>query len=280
MSGRILIDGVATGLVPADDRGLAYGDGLFETVWVEAGRPRLWPLHRARLEIGCARLGLLCPDPAVLLDEMRQLTSDLPQAVVRLSLTRGSGPRGYAPPVVAQTRRILAASPAPATNPALLAEGVRLHSCATRWAIQPALAGLKHLNRLEQVLARAEWSDPGMSEGLMLDMDGRVVSATAANLFAVIDGRCLTPALDRCGVAGVARAWLLAQCPQIEVETLYPDDLQRASELFLSSSLRGVVPVAALDARRMGPGPWTRQLQALWQAMATDAAVVDGKVET
>ena len=280
MSGRILIDGVATGLLPADDRGLAYGDGLFETVWIEMGRPRLWPLHRARLEIGCARLGLPCPDPAILLDEMRQLTSDLPQAVVRLSLTRGSGPRGYAPPVMAQARRIVAASPAPVTNPAVLAEGVRLRSCATRWAIQPALAGLKHLNRLEQVLARAEWSEPDTGEGLMLDMDGRVISATAANLFAVIDGRCLTPTLDRCGVAGVARAWLLAQCPQIEVATLYPEQLQCASELFLSSSVRGVVPVAALDERRLTPGPWTRRLQGLWQAMATDVMAFDGKVQT
>ncbi|MHC1479214.1 aminodeoxychorismate lyase [Frateuria aurantia] len=268
MSGRCLIDGLVTDQLPADDRGLAYGDGLFETLWVEAGVPRLWHWHWLRLTEGCTRLGLGLPSEALLLDEIRKVAEGLPQAAVRFSLTRGSGPRGYAPPQAPCERRILSASAPPRWPAEVYTDGMHLHCCEMRWAMQPRLAGLKHLNRLEQVLARSEWSDPAMGEGLMLDTDGRVISATAANLFAVVDGRCLTPDLRRCGVAGVARAFLLSQFVDIEVVDLSLDALGRASELCLSSSLRGVWPVAGVGGRRLWPGAWTRRLQAAWQAMA------------
>lgn len=269
MSVRRWVDGAACDQVPADDRGLAYGDGLFETLWVEAGRPRLWPLHLARLGEGCRRLAIPLPQEAVLLDDIRGCSAGFARATVRLSLTRGSGPRGYAPPAVVRPRRLVSAAPASqlqAVDGRM--QGLRLHRCETRWAIQPRLAGIKHLNRLEQVLARAEWTDPQIGEGLMLDMEGRVVSATAANLFACIDGRWVTPDLSRCGVAGVARRWLLDRFRDIEVAELWPRDLVRASELCLSSSLRGVVPVAALAGHGWAPGPRTRALQQAWQSMA------------
>ncbi len=269
MIGASLVDGVWTNRLAVDDRGLAYGDGVFETLWVDGGRPRLWAFHQARLEEGCRRLALPLPDAALLREEIGLLTHALPQAAVRLSLTRGSGPRGYAPPTPPVVRRILSAAPMPAQAPP--GAGLQLRTCAMRWAIQPRLAGIKHLNRLEQVLARAEWSDPQIGEGIMLDMDGRVVSATAANLFAVIDGRCLTPPLERCGVAGTARAWLLARFPAMVVADFRPEDLAGASEIFLSSSLRGVLPVVALDGRAFAAGPWTRQACEAWRMMAAEA---------
>jgi 4-amino-4-deoxychorismate lyase len=127
------------------------------------------------------------------------------------------------------------------------------------------LAGLKHLNRLEQVMARAEWSDTAIGEGLVCDSDGRVVSGTMTNLFAVIDGVLVTPSLDRCGVAGVARAEILAAHPDVRQATLRPDDVGRASEVFLSSSVRGILAVQAVGDTVYVPGPVTRAMQQHWR---------------
>jgi 4-amino-4-deoxychorismate lyase len=137
--------------------------------------------------------------------------------------------------------------------------------CALRLGEQPALAGIKHVSRLEQVLARAEWNDAAIGEGLLCDTHGRVISATAANLFAVLGGRLVTPALDHCGVAGVARAEVLAQ-RDCEVRDLTMAELMRADEVFLTNSVRGIVPVAALDDRHWEVGATTRALLAHWRA--------------
>jgi 4-amino-4-deoxychorismate lyase len=150
---------------------------------------------------------------------------------------------------------------------AAYARGVRTRMCTLRLAEQPQLAGMKHLNRLEQVLARAEWNDPAIAEGLLCDAGGRLVSATMANLFAVIDGELVTPPLGRCGVAGVARAEILAHAARVAERDMRLADLQRASEVFLSSSVRGVVPVQSLDEWRWAPGTVTRQWQRHWRQL-------------
>ena len=142
--------------------------------------------------------------------------------------------------------------------------GIRMRICATRLAEQPLLAGIKHLNRLEQVLARAEWNDPAIAEGVLCDGHGQVISATMANLFAVIDGELLTPAVDRCGIAGVARAEVL-ETTSARVAEITLDSLARASELFLSSSVRGIVPVQSLERWTFSPGVVVRQLQRHWR---------------
>jgi 4-amino-4-deoxychorismate lyase len=175
------------------------------------------------------------------------------------------GERGYAPPPSPRVTRIVNAATAPAPYPDWYVHGIRVRFCDTRLAIQPALAGLKHLNRLEQVLARAEWSDIDIAEGLMLDIEGRVVCATAANLFAVIDGQLLTPSLDRCGVAGVARAELLAREPRVRVCDLSVEETMRADELFLTSSVRGIVPVTRVGECRLPVGLVTRDWQSHWK---------------
>ncbi len=265
MSARMLVGGVADASVTALDRGLLYGDGLFETVLYVDGRAPLWARHMARLADGCARLALPLPDPALLAAEAAQVIDVHGRALLRITLTRGVGARGYAPSETTQATRIVAAFAAPDVAAHWYAAGIRLRFCDMRLALQPRLAGIKHLNRLEQVLARAEWNDPAIAEGLMLDTEGRVIAATAANLFAVIDGRLCTPRLDRCGVAGVARAEVMAQAVTAELD-LDPAALERASEMFLTSAVRGVLPVTMLADRALAVGPVTRALQAHWRA--------------
>jgi 4-amino-4-deoxychorismate lyase len=264
MSVRMLINGAPADTVPALDRGLAYGDGLFESIRFVGVVAPLWARHMRRLSESCERLRIPAPDTAQLWREALEVTRGMPQSVVRITVTRGVGERGYALPVSPQPMRLVAAFAPPQVMSSAYAQGVRLRVCAIRLAEQPLLAGMKHLNRLEQVLARAEWDDQAIAEGVLCDSHGRVISATMANLFAVVDGALLTPALDRCGVAGVARAEVLAVYPQAQVGKLSLDTLLGASEVFLSSSVRGILPVHSVDEQKYVPGVIARRLQQHW----------------
>ncbi|HET7330160.1 aminodeoxychorismate lyase [Dyella sp.] len=263
----MLVNGQLSDSVNALDRGLSYGDGLFETIRFEAGQAPLWPRHMQRLAIGCERLHLPAPDTELLWQEAQQVGAGQSRFVLRITLTRGVGERGYAPPLTVAPTRIVAAFPSPALSTALYVDGVRVYRCQTSLADQPLLAGIKHLNRLEQVLARAEWNDPAIGEGLVCDRHGHVISATAANLFAVIDGVPVTPSVDRCGVAGVARAALLDAFPECQVRDLPLGEVLNASELFLSSSVRGILPVQAVGDTVYAPGPVVRAMQQHWRKL-------------
>ncbi|MHB1056565.1 MAG: aminodeoxychorismate lyase [Rhodanobacter sp.] len=265
MTARIRVNGLAATQVSALDRGFGYGDGLFESIRLVGTAAPLWSRHMQRLLEGCARLRIPAPDPAQLWSEALDVSHGMPQSVVRITITRGPGERGYAPPAQPQPTRVVAAFAPPPVAAETYARGIRMRTCAIRLAEQPLLAGIKHLNRLEQVMARAEWNDPAIAEGVLCDSHERVISATMANLFAVIDGELLTPALDRCGVAGVARAEVLAVCPQARIGELALAALREAGEVFLSSSVRGIVPVRSLDDRNYVPGTATRRLQQHWQ---------------
>lgn len=252
--------------IDAGDRGLAYGDGLFETMRVARGRLPWWPAHRARLLRGATTLGITPPATTWLDGEVAGLAAEAGgDAVLKLVLTRGTGGRGYAPPAGVEPTLALSLHPAPAP----IDEPLVLRWCALRMAIQPALAGLKHLNRLEQVLARAEWSDAGIHEGLLLDARGRVACATAASVFALVDGRWLTPRVDECGVAGVARAWVLANAPGAAEADLSPADIESAGAVFLCNAVRGILPVGRLGERRWPPHAG---LEALREAMGRELA--------
>ncbi len=264
---RMLVNGVVAEMVPAEDRGFSYGDGLFETIRFVGSVAPLWPRHMHRLVESCARLRLSSPDVATLWTEALTVTQGMPQSVVRITLTRGVGARGYAPSGATQSTRVVAAFAPPRVAASVYVDGVRLRVCTLRLAEQPALAGMKTLNRLEQVLARAEWDDPDIAEGVLCAEDGRVISTTMANLFAVIDGQLLTPTLDRCGIAGVGRAEVLAACPLAHVTAFSLVTLHAASEIFLSSSVRGIVPVRSLAARQYAPGAVTRRLQQHWREL-------------
>lgn len=257
---RIFIGDAQVGAIPQGDRGLAYGDGLFETMRAHDGRLPWWDAHWARLAHGAKRLRLPLPDRGQVAREANTLLSEAsadPGGVLKLVVTRGSGGRGYMPPADSAPMWILSRHrlpPPPRTG------GLHLRWCETRLALQPVLAGLKHCNRLEQVLARGEWSDPGIDEGLVRDMDGNVVSATAANLFVLRNGRWHTPPIDRCGVAGVCRSWLLPVSAAVETR-LGDDEVVTADAVVLCNAVRGILPVARLGAREWKPHPEVRALR-------------------
>lgn len=239
------------------DRGLAYGDGLFETMRVSGQRLPWWPRHAARLARGAAALGLPVPDGDWLEAQLAELLGQAPdQAVMKLVLTRGVGGRGYAPPEQPAATVLLSLHELPPVRAPL-----RLRWCRTRLSLQPALAGIKHLNRLDQVLARGEWRDGAIHDGLMLDAAGHVACATSANVFALIDGRWLTPSLAAGGITGLARAWILANVPDAATAELAPAMIESAEALFLCNAVRGILPVGQLDDLHWPPHPATERLR-------------------
>lgn len=230
------------------NRGLAYGDGLFETMRAHGGVLPWWDAHWARLARGAARLGIALPDEAFVHAQAGELLRG-GEAVLKLLVVRGGTARGYAPAAGAPPAWQLSRHPFPDAP----STGLRLHWCGIRLAVQPALAGLKHCNRLEQVLARAEADAAGGDEGLLRDADGHVVSATSANLFVLRGSRWHTPPVDRCGVAGTCRAHLLDPLHAMEAR-LSVAEVEAADAVFLCNAVRGILPVASLGSRRWPPG--------------------------
>lgn len=239
---------------PADARALVYGDGLFETMRVHRGTVPWWGAHWERLVRGARRLRISLPEQAQASDEAAVLFDGGGDGVLKLLLSRGGGGRGYAPSTAAPLW-MLSRHPLPAPYPHT---GLQLRWCETRLATQPLLAGIKHCNRLEQVLARAECEAAGADEGLMLDSDGSVVSATSANLFVLRDGQWITPPLDHCGVAGVCRAHLLPLLDACEAR-LPVADVERADAVFLCNAVRGILRVAQLGVRAWPAHPAVAQ---------------------
>ena len=252
--GRRLVNGSETAGIAADDRGLHYGDGLFETMSASNGRIRNFALHMSRLEDGCRRLGLPAPDADLIERECAEALGELNSGVVKLVLTRGPGPRGYRPPPEPSITRVITASAGrPVTS---TPEALTVRICDTRLGVNPRLAGIKHLNRLEQVLACAEWTDPAVAEGLMLAVDGRLISGTAANVFIVSGKRLRTPDIHDCGVAGVMRHVVLRAASDlaldVEIADLGIEALATADEVFLTNAVAGIRPVHTL----IGHGEW------------------------
>ncbi len=267
---RYFVGAAAVVALPDHDRGLAYGDGLFETMRAHRGTVHWWASHWQRLARGAHALGMALPDEMQVQREGQALLEGR-DGVLKLIVTRGAGGRGYAPPQGSAPHWTVSVHPLP-TRPD---GGLNLRWCETRLATQPALAGLKHCNRLEQVLARGEWSDASIHDGLMRSIDGDVVSATSANLFVLRDGRWTTPRIDRCGVAGVCRGWAMAATHAAQARVAVTD-VEASDAIFLCNAVRGILPVARLGARSWRSHPQVAELQrrlaAEHPAFATEVA--------
>jgi 4-amino-4-deoxychorismate lyase len=247
-----LVNGAPQAVVSVHDRGLQYGDGLFETLRCEQGRVRWFDRHLARLGAGCARLGIPAPDGELLRLEAESLLEGYPRALVKLVLTRGvATARGYRPAGDEQATRILTVHPWPASN----GQEFRLGLSPVPLACNPLLAGLKHLNRLEQVLAQRAAAAAGVDEVLMCSPGGPVISGSMSNLFVVQGGALVTPPLVEAGVAGIMRSLVLDLAPQlgisVSIQPLSRRDLAAATALFVTNVRLGVQAVHWYEGRRL-----------------------------
>ena len=248
----MLINGEPGNTISIRDRGLLYGDGVFRTLNVRQGRPQHWPLHYRKLQHDCAALDITCPDFEQLTAELHSLSEAHADAVFKIIVTRGMSQRGYAPAPDAVPNHIWDASPMPVYPEDWKKSGVKLSLCRLCLGHQPRLAGIKHLNRLENVLAAAELGDA--AEGILQDTEGHVIEGTRSNVFLVLKGRLITPDLSRCGVAGVQRDRVMSYAKEqgmaVEVRDVELNELHAADELFLTNSVFGLWPVARFEERR------------------------------
>jgi len=261
--------------IDVSDRGFQYGDGLFETIEILHGKPLFLDLHLNRLFAGCTRLLIPMPDYALLQREAENLAMQREQAVMKLIITRGTGGRGYRQPDEIHPTRLFSLHPFPDYPENFYREGVSVRFCQQRLGLNPSLAGIKHLNRLEQVLGRAEWLNADIQEGLMLDMHGNVIEGTMSNVFYVKDRVLYTSLIEQSGVAGIVRAVIIDLAAQLSIETIkkniLPEELLQADEMFVTNSIIGIWPVRKLDRQDFVVGPITQELHNAYLALKQSA---------
>lgn len=265
MANKILINGKATDQIAILDRGLQYGDGLFETIAVFQNELLCWDEHIARLVQGCERLKLPVPDLQQVKSEALSFSSSAGNAVLKIILTRGQGGRGYAPPDKTDVTRIIALYPWPNHPAENTNSGINTRLCQFRYSQNPVLAGIKHLNRLEQVLARSEWNDSSISEGIVMDTDGNIIEGTMSNVFYGKGNTLFTPDLSACGIEGIARQKIIelsgALSIEINIKKIALQELLDADEIFICNSIIGIWPVKKIDAQEYQSGKITTQIK-------------------
>ena len=253
------VNGVEQDFLSLNDRGLAYGDGLFETIALRNGECRFLDEHLVRLQSSCRRLGIDGVDAELISRSLEQIKAGAVHATIKIIVTRGPGPRGYRLPPRSVPSIIVGLEE---SRPAARTAGVKVRYCATQISRNPALAGLKTLNRLEQVIARAEWAAPDIAEGLMSDDRGNVICGTMSNLFVVSGGAVITPELDQCGIRGIMRDKAIAATQDLDLELaerpLARPELESAEEIFLTNSQIGIWPVLQLDDHKLSTGAITQ----------------------
>lgn len=266
-----LINGEFQESISPLDRGFAYGDGVFRTMRVKGGMPIIWHSHYQKLVSDCASIGIVCPSAALIMDDIQKLfiddVLDNKVSVAKIIITRGVGERGYLTPPITTPLRVVLKTKMPTYISQNVKNGVALTICETRLARQKQLAGVKHLNRLENILARMEWRDESIFDGLLMDDLGHVVEGTACNIFARFGQELHTPILDECGVAGVARSQILALSKPLNlfVKELKFDlvHLMNADEIIISNSLYGAFQVVKIADKVWKKQPLARTLREL-----------------
>jgi 4-amino-4-deoxychorismate lyase len=265
-----LINGHAGGAIDSADRGLQYGDGLFETITCRDGEPRWLALHLERLQHGCGRLRIALPDVELLCSEIRALAAGQQRCIVKVIVTRGTATRrGYAPGGDERPTRIVSRHDWP-EPPAHAAAGFQLGISSVTLGTNPLLAGLKHLNRLEQVLAQLQRDAAAADEVLMLSTAGEVIGGSMSNVFLADDNGLFTPELGACGVVGVMRRLVLeaaaALGQPVSVRPVAASELLAAGEVFVTNVRWGVQSVRLLDGRALAGDAHARRLRTVIDA--------------
>ena len=263
-----LVNGRESRQLDVADRGFHYGDGVFETIAFRQGRPQLWHRHLQRLQQACQRLSLTAVDEAQWLADIEALQPP-EDAVIKLIVSRGPSGRGYAWQKGDTVSRVTAVYPWP-DYASENSRGIQTRICQTPVSMNPALAGIKHLNRLDNVLARNEWRDSDIVEGFMLDMNQHIIEGTMSNVFCVLDRHIYTPALDHAGVAGIMRGLIMELCREMGLELSVIDisreNFLQMDSVFICNSLIGIWPVSRVlhdtETTHFSQAEWLVELQA------------------
>lgn len=250
-----LINGVEQDVLAANDRATQFGDGCFTTARVINGQVCFLDAHLTRLQTTCEKLFIPYMEWQALSQEMQSLAMPHREAVIKVIISRGVGGRGYSASGCAQPTRMVSVSSFPAHYARWRAEGITLALSPIRLGRNPSLAGLKHLNRLEQILIRSHLEQTDADEALVLDSEGWVTECCAANLFWRKDNVVYTPRLDQAGVNGIMRQFCIRKLAQSSfqvVETNAREEaLQHADEMVVCNALMPIVPVRAYGANTL-----------------------------
>lgn len=262
----VLVNGVSTDQLSIKDRAFNYGDGVFETIAVSERRLHYWSEHFQRLKQGCERLAIKPPVEVELIADIKKMQFPNGPSVLKIVCSRGLGGRGYATTGSEQPSLIISINSWPRFVLDYQQQGVNVRLCQHRLIINPALAGIKHLNRLDQVLARNEWHNEQIQEGLMLDQHGYLLEGVSTNLFVMIDNQWCTAAANECAVAGVIRHAIINKAKlinmNIEERKIHQSELASVQQMMVCNSIWGVVPVNSCDSYQFEISDDCRLLQA------------------
>lgn len=260
-----IINGELTDQISIKDRGFNYGDGVFETIAVHHKKLHYWTAHYHRLKMSCERLGIKSPEEKTLLADIAQLAFYATSSVIKIIITRGQGGRGYSSEGTSEPNVVISNNPWPLFVESYQQQGIKVRLCEHRLIINPALAGIKHLNRLDQVLARNEWHNDEYQEGLMLDQDDNLLEGISTNVFVKIDQQWITVPNKVCAVDGVMRAAVLRNAGKaginIDQRMITYSDLSNIKEMFVTNSIWGIVPVLSCESYLFKIGNDCRKLQ-------------------
>ena len=264
MAIRNLINGKFVDELAANDRSLHYGDGLFETIAVENKQLLCWDEHLKRLQRGCLKLNIAVPDKNLLKNEVSALIDTESQGVIKIIISRGQGGRGYKILENIAPTRIISLYPWPNHYDENLSSGVKTRICNYRYAKNPFLAGIKHLNRLEQILARSEWNDNSIAEGIVMDSENYIIEGTMSNIFCIIGKTLYTPDLSACGIEGIVRGKIIELASilkfNVEIKKIPLEFLMNAEEIFMCNSIIGVWPVNIIDEMKFSKHKKTQNI--------------------
>lgn len=256
-----MVNGSFESTISIADRGLNYGDGLFETIAIHEALPLLWDLHWQRLERSCLKLLIDIPDKSLVENELNILAEKITRGIIKIIITRGNGERGYKPNLAQPSTRILVAT-ANSENETKL-KNIEIFICKHVIYPDPQLAGIKHLNRLSQVLASVE-QEKSDKMGILCDNRNNIVEGISSNIFLVINNRLSTPDLSEYGVSGVMREYVLEQARilniDVEISRLDKSRLLKADEIFLTNSIIGILPVNHYDGKVLEAGEVTNKI--------------------
>jgi 4-amino-4-deoxychorismate lyase len=265
-----LVNGKPQAVVSVFDRGLNYGDGVFETILCRNARPTLWALHLDRLCLGLARLNIALKSSVIegyKEKVLEQVVADglETQGLLKIIVTRGVGARGYAPsgsaPIV-----IMSWFAKPSVSSDSAEHGVSASICAIKLSRNAQLAGVKHLNRLEQVLAAQELQASDADEGLLLDTENNIVEAVSKNIFLVKRGVLYTPLLTHAGVTGVMREQIInIIAPALDITVIEKDiaasSLTEFDEAFVCNSVQGLWTLKSISNNELVIGKTSKLIQ-------------------